>query len=624
VTTSGRVNDFTLKVATANGTGSASANALLMKAIFRMGAPVMGKNYFPSNIQGLPTWYEIRVTESGDLTRSGEVHFMVAMNPQTFAQDHAEVAPGGYLLYDSSWPRVRELNREDVHVIGVPLAEMVNLEFAEVRTRILMKNIAYVGALAALLDLDMGVIEGALKETFGEKKAKLVEANMQAADLGYAYTKKHYDCPLPLHVRRTDLTRGHIVIDGNTTAALGAMLAGATVGAWYPITPSTSLMDAFKNFCETYRKNDKGEREFAVLQAEDELAAIGMVMGAGWMGARAFTPTSGPGISLMNEFLSFGYYTETPAVIFDVQRVGPSTGMPTRTQQADLTECAYAGHGDTRHICLYPANPAEAFELTVEAFDLAEHFQTPVFVVSDLDIGMNEWMVPELKWDTRRRPDRGKLLTADELAELPGRFGRYLDPDNDGIPFRTLPGVHPAGAFFTRGSGHSKHGSYTEDAAEYQEVMDRLKRKFDTARRHVPAPVIEYVHGAAQRGGRGTVKSKSGEKTRPTKCGIVSLGSCDVAVREARKKLLAEGAELDYCRVRAFPFSDELERFLREHETVFVVEQNRDAQFRNMLLMETRVDRKKLVSVLHYNGLPIASSHVEEAVMSYLDKEQVA
>ncbi len=612
---SGRVNDFTLKLATANGTGSASANTLLMKAIFRMGVPVMGKNYFPSNIQGLPTWYEIRVTESGDLTRSGVVHFMVAMNAETFAKDHAEVAAGGYLLYDSSWPRGRELNRDDIHIIGVPLAEMVNHHFTDARTRILMKNIAYVGALAALLDLDMQVIEDSLKETFGEKKARLVDANMQAAGLGYTYAKQHYDCPLPIRVKRTNLTDGHIVIDGNTTAALGAMFAGATVGAWYPITPSTSLMDAFKGFCETYRRNDKGEREFTVIQAEDELAAIGMVMGAGWMGARAFTPTSGPGISLMNEFISFGYYTEIPAVIFDVQRVGPSTGMPTRTQQADLTECAYAGHGDTRHICLYPADPGEAFELTIRAFDLAEHFQTPVFVVSDLDIGMNEWMVPELKWDENYRPDRGKVLSAGELEQLPGRFGRYLDPDQDGIPFRTLPGVHPAGAFFTRGSGHSKHGIYTEDAAEYQEVMDRLGRKFDTARRHVPPPQIEYVHPASK-GGR--------KRARPTKCAIVSLGSCDVAVREARKKLLAGGTELDYCRIRAFPFTSELEDFIREHETVFVVEQNRDAQLRGMLLMETDADRDRLVSILHYNGLPIASSHVEEAVLTYLDKGQVA
>ncbi len=608
----GRVNDFTLKIATVNGTGSASANALLRKAIFRMGVPVMGKNYFPSNIQGLPTWYEIRATEQGHLTRSGEVHLMVAMNAETFAKDHAEVTPGGYLLYDSTWPRTRDLDRDDIHVIGVPLAYMVNHQFVDARTRILMKNIAYVGALAALLDLDLEVIEGLLKETFGERKAKLVDANMQAVELGYEHTRANYACPLPLRVERRDLTQGHIVIDGNTTAALGAMLAGATVGAWYPITPSTSLMDAFNGFCETYRRTASGERQFAVVQAEDELAAIGMVLGAGWMGARAFTPTSGPGISLMNEFLGFAYYTEIPAVVFDVQRVGPSTGMPTRTQQSDLMECAYAGHGDTRHICLYPGDPAEAFDLAVRAFDLAEHFQTPVFVVSDLDIGMNEWMVPELTWDETRQPDRGKVLSAEQLDRLSGPFQRYMDPDRDGIPLRTLPGVHPAGAFFTRGSGHSKHGTYTEDAAEYQEVMDRLGHKFDTARAHVPSPDIEYAYAAGAVGGR--------NRHRPTRCALVTLGSCDLAAREARKRLKASGTELDYCRVRAFPFTDEVERFLAEHDILFVVEQNRDAQFRSMLLMETDVNRSKLVSVLHYNGLPIACTHIEEAVLAHLDR----
>ncbi|MBA1146386.1 2-oxoacid:acceptor oxidoreductase subunit alpha [Ectothiorhodospiraceae bacterium WFHF3C12] len=610
----GRVNDFTLKIATVNGTGSASANALLTKAVFRMGVPVMGKNYFPSNIQGLPTWYEIRVTEPGHLTRSGHVHLMVAMNPETFAKDHAEVTPGGYLLYDSTWPRVRDFNRDDINIIGVPLADMVNHHFADARTRILMKNVAYVGALAALLDLDLAVIEGLLQETFGESKAKLVAANMQAVELGHAYVREHFECPLGLRVEERDLTDGHIIIDGNTTAALGAMFAGATVGAWYPLTPSTSLMNAFSDFCERYRTTEQGEREFAVIQAEDELAAIGMVLGAGWMGARAFTPTSGPGISLMNEFIGFGYYTEIPAVIFDVQRVGPSTGMPTRTQQGDLMACAYAGHGDTRHICLYPADPAEAFELSARAFDLAEHFQTPVFVVSDLDIGMNEWMVPELSWDANYRPDRGKVLDADELDRLAGPFQRYMDPDRDGIPFRTLPGVHPAGAFFTRGSGHSKHGTYTEDAAEYQEVMDRLACKFETARAHVPPPAIEYAYAASGGDGR--------QRPRPTACAIVSLGSCDLAVREARKALKAGGTELDYCRIRAFPFTDEVERFLAEHETLFVVEQNRDAQCKGMLLMETDVARDKLVSILHYNGLPIASTDIEEAVLGHLNREE--
>ncbi len=597
---SGRVNDFTLKIATVNGTGSASANALLTKAVFRMGVPVMGKNYFPSNIQGLPTWYEIRVTELGYLTRSGHVDLMVAMNPASFAKDHAEVTPGGYLLYDNTWPRVHDLSRDDINIIGVPLANMVNHHFVDAHTRLLMKNVAYVGALAGLLDLDMEVIEGLLQETFGESKAKLVEANMQAVNLGYTYVREHVECPLELRVERRDLTDGHIIIDGNTTAALGAMFAGATVGAWYPLTPSTGVMNAFSNLCDRYRTTGEGEREFAVIQAEDELAAIGMVLGAGWMGARAFTPTSGPGISLMNEFVGFGYYTEIPAVIFDVQRVGPSTGMPTRTQQGDLMACAYAGHGDTRHICLYPADPAEAFELSARAFDLAEHFQTPVFVLSDLDIGMNEWMVPALSWDRDYRPDRGKVLDAEQLDRLSGPFQRYMDPDGDGIPLRTLPGVHPAGAFFTRGSGHSKQGTYTEDAAEYQEVMDRLARKFETARRHVPAPAIEYAYASSGHDGR----------QRPTACAIVSLGSCDLAVREARKALKAGGTELDYCRIRAFPFTDEVERFLAEHETLFVVEQNRDAQCKGMLLMETDVARDKLVSILHYNGLPITSTHI--------------
>ena len=612
---SGRVNDFTLKIATVNGTGSASANSLLMKAIFRMGVPVMGKNYFPSNIQGLPTWYEIRVTDPGHLTRSGEVHFMVALNAETFAKDHAEVTPGGYLFYDSTWPRTGELDWDDIHVIGVPLARMVNHHFVDARTRILMKNVAFVGALAALLDLDLEVIEQLLTETFGARKAELIKANMEAVELGYDYVREHYDCPLPMRVQRADMTAGHVIVDGNTTAALGAMLAGASVGAWYPLTPSTSVMDAFKAFCEKYRRTADGEREYVLLQAEDELAAGGMVMGAGWMGARAFTATSGPGISLMNEFLSFGYYTEIPGVVFDIQRVGPSTGMPTRTQQSDLMECAYAGHGDTRHLCLYPADPAEAFHFSMRAFDLAEHFQTPVFLVSDLDIGMNEWMVPELQWNQIYQPDRGKVLGRDDLERLSGPFRRYMDPDNDGVPFRTLPGVHPAGAFFTRGSGHSKHGTYTEDAAEYQEVMDRLRRKFETARQHVPAPVIEYA---------GKAFTADSRRPHPVKYGLLTVGSGDSAVREARQNMKAGGTEFDYCRVRAFPFNDDVKRFIEEHDTVFVVEQNRDAQLKSMLLCELEVDADKLVSILHYNGLPIASMDVEAAVLNHFRKAKAS
>ncbi|HSC15997.1 MAG TPA: 2-oxoacid:acceptor oxidoreductase subunit alpha, partial [Gammaproteobacteria bacterium] len=475
-----RINDFVLKIANVNGTGSASANSLLMKTVFRMGVPVSGKNFFPSNIQGLPTWYEIRVSKDGYLARSGLVDIMVAMNAQTYARDLQEVAPGGVLLYDSTWPRDRLLSRPDIEIIGVPLARMCNERFANARTRILMKNMAYVGVLAALLELDRGVIVELVKETFAKKPA-LIDSNQEAIDLGYEYARANLPCPLAQRVKSLDKTAGHIMIDGNTAAALGCVYAGATVGAWYPITPSTSLMDAFKSFCERYRKDPKtGERRYCVVQAEDELAAIGIVLGATWNGARAFTPTSGPGLSLMSEFLGYAYYAELPAVLFDVQRVGPSTGMPTRTQQADLLAAAYASHGDTKHVLLFPADPRECFELAVTAFDLADRLQTPVIVMSDLDIGMNDWMCRDLDWDAQYRPDRGKVLTAAEL-EAGKVFHRYVDADGDGIPQRTLPGVHARGAYFVRGSGHNQYGGYTEDAAEYQQVVDRLAKKWQTA-----------------------------------------------------------------------------------------------------------------------------------------------
>src|SRR5512139_3976171 len=482
------VNDFVIKMANVNGTGSASANTMLMKSIFRMGVPVMGKNYFPSNIQGLPTWYEIRVTKDGYVARSGRIDLMVAMNAETYAKDVRELSAGGYLIYDSTWPRSAVLSRDDVTILGAPLARICNENFVGVRNRILMKNIMYAGLLAALLEIDVEVIRQLLTESYAKKPA-LVEANMKAVQLGYDYAKAHLPCPLPIRIARMDKTKGHIMIDGNTAAGLGAVYAGATVGAWYPITPSTSLMDAFSGFCQKYRRTADGKNRFAFIQAEDELAAIGMVIGAGWAGARAFTSTAGPGISLMNEFIGLAYYGEVPAVIFDVQRAGPSTGMPTRTQQGDLMMCAYASHGDTRHICLYPSDPREAFEFAVRAFDLAERFQTPVFVLSDLDIGMNDWMVPRLEWDDSYTPDRGKVLSAAELDQVKS-FSRYLDVDGDGIPYRTLPGVHPRGAYFTRGSGHNKFGGYTEDGDEYVEVVDRLERKIQRAARAVPAPII--------------------------------------------------------------------------------------------------------------------------------------
>jgi 2-oxoglutarate ferredoxin oxidoreductase subunit alpha len=519
------------------------------------------------------------------------------MNAQTYARDLQEVAPGGVLIYDSTWPRDRLLSRTDIDIIGVPLARMCNERFANARTRILMKNMAYVGVLAALLELDRGVIVDLVKETFAKKPA-LIDSNQEAIDLGMTYARAHLACPLPQRVEPLDKTAGHIMIDGNTAAALGCVYAGATVGAWYPITPSTSLMDAFKSFCERYRKDPKtGERRYCVVQAEDELAAIGIVLGATWNGARAFTPTSGPGLSLMSEFLGYAYYAELPAVLFDVQRVGPSTGMPTRTQQADLLAAAYASHGDTKHVLLFPADPRECFELAVTAFDLADRLQTPVIVMSDLDIGMNDWMCRDLDWDDEYRPDRGKVLTAAEL-EAGKVFHRYVDPDGDGIPQRTLPGVHPRGAYFVRGSGHNQHGGYTEDAAEYQQVVDRLAKKWLTAAELVPAPVI-----------------RRSRKDAPV--GIVSLGSCDAAVQEALDRLAAKGIQADYCRIRAFPFGKKVRQFLEQHERVFVVEQNRDAQLKTLLLAETQYPAARLHSILHYGGLPMDHRCVTDALEQF-------
>jgi 2-oxoglutarate/2-oxoacid ferredoxin oxidoreductase subunit alpha len=592
-----RVNDFVIKIANVNGTGSASANALIMKAIFRMGVPVMGKNYFPSNIQGLPTWYEIRVTKDGYVARSGRVDLMVSMNAETYQKDVRDVSPGGYLIYDSTWPRSTLLAREDITIIGMPLARLCNENFVGVRNRILMKNIVYTGALVALFDVDVEVIRQLLSETYAKKPA-LVDANMKAVQLGYDYARANFACPLPLRIERMDRTAGHILIDGNTAAGLGAVYAGATVGAWYPITPSTSVMDAFKSFCARLRVDpDTGLNNYAVIQAEDELSAIGMVLGASWNGARAFTPTSGPGISLMNEFIGLAYYAEIPAVIFDIQRVGPSTGMPTRTQQADVMFCAYASHGDTRHVLLFPADPEECFYLTVQAFDLADRLQTPVFVLSDLDIGMNDWMCPELEWDDSYRPDRGKILSAEEIGELT-KFHRYLDKDDDGIPYRTLPGVSAKAAYFTRGSGHNQYGGYTEDSAEYQIVLDRLKRKFMRAATLVPAPVVE---GSGQ-----------------NEVGLVAFGSSHGATREAMDILAKRGITVDYLRIRSFPFTKEVEAFLASHQKIFVIEQNRDAQMRSLITLETAVEKSKLSSILHYSGLPISSSVIVDAVAAEL------
>jgi len=599
-----RVNDFVLKLANVNGTGSASANSLLMKAIFRMGVPVTGKNFFPSNIQGLPTWYEVRVSKDGYLARSGAVDVMVAMNARTYEQDMREVSAGGTLIYDSTWPRDRLLSRADIRIIGIPLARMCNEHFAKARTRILMKNMAYVGALTALLDIDRTVIDELVREMFASK-ASLIDANMQAIDLGMSYALENFECPLETRIKAMNRTSGHIMIDGNTAAALGCVYAGATIGAWYPITPSTSVMDAFKAFCERLRKDpDTGERNYCVVQAEDELAAIGIVLGATWNGARAFTPTSGPGLSLMNEFLGFAYFAELPAVVFDIQRVGPSTGMPTRTQQADILAAAHASHGDTRHVLLFPADPGECFELSVAAFDLADRLQTPVLVLSDLDIGMNDWMCKDFQWDAAYRPDYGKVLDASTLEDMPA-YHRYVDRDGDGIPYRTLPGVHPRGAYFVRGSGHDQYGSYTEDAVEYQQVVDRLLKKWETAKRLVPEPIVRRAR-------------------KPAKWGIVSVGSCDPAINEAIDRLARDGIQVNYCRIRAFPFTKKVQRFLEQHERIFVVEQNRDAQLKSLLALELDYPKRQMHSILSYGGLPMDCRCVIDAVRAATAQEAAA
>jgi 2-oxoglutarate ferredoxin oxidoreductase subunit alpha len=592
------VNDFALKLANVNGTGSASANGLLMQAIFRMGIPVTGKNLFPSNIQGLPTWYEIRVNKDGYGARALDYDLMIAMNSQTYERDVREVRSGGYLMYDSSWPLDPALLRNDITFLGVPLAQMCNESFRDPRERILMKNIAYAGSLCAALAIDMHVVDELLEEKYGRKKA-LLDSNHKALKLGYDYATDNFKCPLPFYLQKMDANADKILIDGNTATALGCLYAGATVAAWYPITPATSVMDAFKALCEKYRRDpDTGKNNFIILQAEDELAAIGMVLGANWNGARSFTSTAGPGISLMNELLGLAYYAEIPAVIIDVQRVGPSTGMPTRTQQGDLLLCAYASHGDTRHILLFPSSPAECFEFAVKSFDLAERFQTPVMMLSDLDIGMNDWVIPRLKWDDGFQPDRGKVLSAEDL-EAAAKFFRYSPSDENHVAARTLPGVDPKGSYFIRGSGHNKLGGYTEIPDEYQEVMDRLKLKHQASAKYVPAPVLIEREGA--------------------RFGVLSLGGCDPAVREALDILESRGIPADYLRVRGFPFDESVTAFLNSHEFTFIVEQNRDAQLKALLTLETPVSKDKLRSILVYSGFPLSAGRVVDEILKQID-----
>ncbi|MBV8703123.1 MAG: 2-oxoacid:acceptor oxidoreductase subunit alpha [Acetobacteraceae bacterium] len=590
-----RVNDFVIKLANVNGSGSASANTLFAKSILRMGVPVAPRNIFPSNIQGLPTWYEIRVSEAGYLGARGGVDLLVQMNPQTWDQDVRSIEPGGYLFYDSTKPVPESRFRPDIVVIGMPLTEMCNREYTDARQRQLFKNVIYVGALSALLDIELPAVEALVAEQFRGKE-KLIGANLHALRMGRDYALNHLECPIGLRIRRADAVGDRIAIDGNAAAALGALYGGATVAAWYPITPSSSLAEAFGRWCARFRVDkETGRNRFAIVQAEDELASIGMVIGAAWNGARAFTATSGPGISLMQEFFGLAYFAEIPAVVFDVQRAGPSTGMPTRTQQCDVLACAYASHGDTKHVLLLPEDPHECFEMGAAAFDLADRLQTPVFVLLDLDIGMNERLSRPFTWDDSRRMDRGKVMTEAEL-QAGKDFGRYLDVDDDGIPYRTYPGTHPArGAFFTRGTSKDRYARYTEEGAAYADNMRRLLRKLHTARTLVPGPV---ARPAAQ----------------PTRLGAIYYGSTGPAMDEAFELLAEQGIDVDLLRVRGFPFHDDVRAFIDGHESVFVVEQNRDAQLRTLLVNELEIDPARLVPVLHYDGSPITARFISGAI----------
>lgn len=594
-----RVNDFVVKFANVNGSGSSSANRLFARSILRMGVPVASRNIFPSNIQGLPTWYEVRVSEAGHIGRRGGVDLMVAMNPQTWDKDVAEIDEGGYLFYDSTKPMPASKFREDITVLGLPLTAICNARYSDPRQRQLFKNIIYVGALAELLGIEMAEVEKLIAEQF-KGKDKLIPPNIEALALGRDAVRAEFGKGIDLRIHRADAVGDRIFIEGNDAAGLGCVYGGATVAAWYPITPSTSLAESFGKHSKRHRTDPvSGKARYAIVQAEDELASIGMVIGAAWNGARAFTATAGPGISLMQEFIGLAYFAEIPAVIFDVQRGGPSTGMPTRTQQSDLTICAYASHGDTKHVLLLPADPHECFEFAATSFDLADRLQTPIFVMLDLDMGMNEWLCEPLVWEEGRRYDRGKVVTAEEL-ESGREFGRYLDIDGDGITQRTYPGTHPSrGAFFTRGTSKTRYARYSEEGADYVENMQRLLRKFETARSIVPAPVRQ-------------------DADEPSPIGVIYYGSTTPAMHEAMAMIADEGHPLDMLRLRAFPFHESVSDFIAEHDFVFVVEQNRDGQLRTLLINELNVDPARLVPVLHYDGTPITARFITRAIGEHL------
>ncbi len=589
------VNDFVVRFANVNGSGSASANQLFARSIMRMGVPVSPRNIFPSNIQGLPTWYEVRISEAGHMGARGNCDLLVAMNPETWGEDVEGIEPGGYIFYDSSRPVPKSAFRDDLTILGMPLTELCLKRYSDPRQRQLFKNIIYVGALAALLDIEIAEVEKLIGEQF-KGKDKLIAPNHEALHIGYDYARANFECPIGVRVKRANAVGDNIFIEGNAAAGLGAVYGGATVCAWYPITPSTSLAEAFTSYCHRLRVDkDTGQKKFAIVQAEDELASIGMVIGAGWNGARSFTATSGPGISLMQEFFGLAYFAEIPAVVFDVQRGGPSTGLPTRTQQSDVLIAAYASHGDTKHIVLFPEDPFECFEMGAQAFDLADRFQTPVFVLLDLDIGSNHRLCKPLKWDDSRQLDRGKVMTAEEL-EAGKEFGRYLDVDGDGIPYRTYPGTHPKrGAFFTRGTTKDEYARYTELGAPYVRNMERLLKKFDTAKKFAPAPVQRKA-------------------SRKTDLGVIYYGSTGPSMDEALDLLEKDGVHVDGLRVRAFPFANEVNDFIAEHDRVFVVEQNRDAQLRTLLMVECGIDPAQLTPILHYDGTPITARFIRKAI----------
>jgi 2-oxoglutarate ferredoxin oxidoreductase subunit alpha len=602
-----KINDFVVRFANVNGTGSASANALFTKAVFRMGVPVTPKNIFPSNIQGLPTWYDVRVSEKGYLGRRHGVDLMIAVNPQSMKNDYLEVLPGGYFLYDSTKPLPPGYDRDDITHLGIPLMAMCNAEYTDARQRQLFKNIVYIGALSALCDIEFSVLEGLIGDQF-KGKEKLIEPNIKALNIGVNYVKDNFEYPLDIRVERRDLLGDKILFSGNSACGLGAVYAGATVAAWYPITPSTSVVDAFAKYAAKFRVDpETGKNNYAIVQAEDELAAIGMVMGACWNGARSFTATSGPGVSLMNEFLGLGYFAEVPTVLIDVQRTGPSTGMPTRTQQSDLLLAAYASHGDTKHPLLLPSTPKECFEMTADAFDLTERLQTPVIIMTDLDLGMNDHVTEPLVWDDSRKYDRGKVLSAEQLENIytgtspfNGKWGRYLDVDGDGIPYRTIGGTHPTrGAFVTRGSSRDEYGVYTEDGDAYKRNVDRLEKKWETAKELVPQPHFY-------------------QDTNRSKDGVIFFGTSIFSSEEAIDMLEADGILLDAMRPKAFPFGRAFQDFVASHDRIFVIEQNRDAQFKSLMVIELGVDPHRLISVLNYDGTPITANDIVDQIKTRL------